>query len=52
MIKANNDQYFPALTGVRAIAAYMVFLHHYLPFTKEQIGVTAFDMVLNSIPIH
>lgn len=25
---------FPALTGVRAIAAYLVFLHHYTPFAS------------------
>jgi peptidoglycan/LPS O-acetylase OafA/YrhL len=46
------NQTFPALTGVRAIAAYMVFFHHYigqcfdgifLPIVKEfYTGVTIF----------
>ncbi|KAA9338905.1 acyltransferase family protein [Adhaeribacter soli] len=27
----NQNQYFPALTGVRALAAYLVFVHHVLP---------------------
>lgn len=31
-------QYFPALTGVRAIAAYLVFFHHYNPFSVERFG--------------
>jgi peptidoglycan/LPS O-acetylase OafA/YrhL len=47
-----NEQTFPALTGVRAVAAYMVFFHHYigtchtenfLSFVKEfYTGVTIF----------
>ncbi|HUS00834.1 MAG TPA: acyltransferase [Chitinophagaceae bacterium] len=50
-----NNTYFPSLTGVRAIAAYMVFIHHYRPFninyfSKEihfffnefHVGVTLF----------
>ena len=36
-----NDTYLPALTGVRAIAAYLVYLHHYNPFTE---GTLAFDI--------
>lgn len=28
----NSKRYFPALTGIRAIAAYMVFLFHFNPF--------------------
>jgi peptidoglycan/LPS O-acetylase OafA/YrhL len=28
----NKIVYFPALTGLRAIAAYLVFLHHFNPF--------------------
>ncbi|WP_019947787.1 acyltransferase family protein [Hymenobacter aerophilus] len=31
-------QYFPVLTGVRAIAAYMVFLSHDNPFLGEGLG--------------
>src|SRR5215212_9295842 len=30
-----SNTYFPSLTGVRAIAAYMVFMHHYRPFDKS-----------------
>lgn len=29
---------FPALTGIRIIAAYMVYLHHFNPFYKEKFG--------------
>ena len=29
---SQQARYFPALTGIRAIAAWMVFLHHYKPF--------------------
>ncbi len=29
-----TKQIYPALTGVRALAAYMVFLHHYNPFSE------------------
>ena len=52
MENKQNEQTFPALTGVRAIAAYMVFFHHYigtchtgifLSFVKEfYTGVTIF----------
>lgn len=47
-----NQQVVPALTGLRAVAAYMVFFHHYNPFSKGSflhqftaqwhIGVTLF----------
>ena len=47
-----TGQYIPALTGLRAIAAYLVFLHHYNPaptgtfahrlFAQGYIGVTIF----------
>lgn len=30
--------YFPALTGLRAISAYMVYVHHFHPFPEETIG--------------
>jgi peptidoglycan/LPS O-acetylase OafA/YrhL len=29
---ASNQKYFPALTGIRALAAYLVFVHHGNPF--------------------
>ncbi|MDO4225230.1 MAG: acyltransferase [Bergeyella zoohelcum] len=28
----NNKQFFPALTGFRAIAAWMIFVYHFFPF--------------------
>jgi len=33
-----NKVNFPALTGIRALAAFMVFIHHYNPFTIEIYG--------------
>jgi peptidoglycan/LPS O-acetylase OafA/YrhL len=45
-------QYFPSLTGFRAVAAWIVFAHHYNPFSRDRfisdvidegyIGVTLF----------
>jgi len=32
--------YFPALTGIRAIAAYMVFIYHYFPFNYSNLKGT------------
>ncbi len=34
LTKHKNDSYFKPLTGVRAIAAYMVYLHHLNPIPK------------------
>lgn len=39
-IKVSGKEYFPTLTGVRAIAAYMVFIHHHNPFTVDRFGQT------------
>ena len=33
-----NKVNFPALTGIRALAAFMVFIHHYNPFSIEFFG--------------
>ena len=33
-----NKVNFPALTGIRALAAFMVFIHHYNPFTIASFG--------------
>lgn len=41
MIK--NEKYFPALTGVRALAAYSVFVHHYRIFPKRIVGTRLFN---------
>lgn len=43
-MKDNND-YLPALTGVRAIAAYMVFIHHYQPLSANIIGSYLFNFI-------
>jgi peptidoglycan/LPS O-acetylase OafA/YrhL len=34
-----DKTYWPALTGVRAVAAFMVFIHHYNPFTPQICGL-------------
>ena len=33
-----NKVNFPALTGIRALAAFMVYIHHYNPFSIEFFG--------------
>ncbi|RDC61881.1 acyltransferase family protein [Adhaeribacter pallidiroseus] len=33
----NLKKYFPALTGLRAIAAYLVFFHHALPYPNSSV---------------
>jgi len=38
-----NKINFPALTGIRALAAFMVFVHHYNPFSIEVYGKYAHD---------
>ena len=38
-----NKQNFPALTGIRAIAAYMVFIHHKNPFKESYLGKSIHD---------
>jgi peptidoglycan/LPS O-acetylase OafA/YrhL len=38
MASTKNNSYFPALTGVRAIAAFMVFIYHYNPFNEKVFG--------------
>jgi peptidoglycan/LPS O-acetylase OafA/YrhL len=37
--------YFPALTGIRAISAYMVYIHHFHPFSEELIGRILFKIL-------
>lgn len=38
-----ENKHFSALTGIRAIAAYMVFIHHYNPFDEDFFGKSIFD---------
>lgn len=38
-----NQAYFKPLTGVRAIAAYLVFIHHFPPFLEQEIGSGLFN---------
>lgn len=40
-IQVNN--YFPALTGLRAIAAFMVYFHHFNPVSKNIFGLGIYD---------
>lgn len=44
-MRSTNANYFPALTGVRAIAAYMVFIHHYRPFPGYMVGKPLFNFL-------
>jgi peptidoglycan/LPS O-acetylase OafA/YrhL len=41
--KTNNKAFFPALTGMRAIAAYMVYIVHTDPFKVAVFGQQVFD---------
>ncbi|MFC6997216.1 acyltransferase family protein [Rufibacter roseus] len=47
----NRIQYFPALTGFRALAAYMVFLHHAMPETPYIGGFFRLFFVLSGFLI-
>jgi peptidoglycan/LPS O-acetylase OafA/YrhL len=38
MEHGNRQPIIPALTGIRAVAAYLVYLHHINPFSPEQFG--------------
>jgi len=38
-----NKINFPALTGIRALAAFMVYIHHYNPFSVEIFGKYTHD---------
>jgi len=38
-----EQRYFPPLTGVRAIAAFMVYIFHFNPFTPERFGHETFS---------
>lgn len=45
-----NTAYFPALTGIRAIAAYMVFIHHYIPEYAGKLNPILYG-ILNELHI-
>ncbi len=61
-ISTNPDRYFSSLTGLRAIAAYLVFIHHYNPgspgtiahqvFDQGYIGVTIFFVLSGFLIYH
>lgn len=38
MDQEGRQPIIPALTGIRAVAAYLVYLHHTNPFTEERFG--------------
>lgn len=38
-----NKVNFPALTGIRALAAFMVYIHHYNPFSVDVFGQYCHD---------
>lgn len=60
--KLKRERYVPALTGLRAVAAYLVFLHHYNPappdtfanwlFTQGYIGVSVFFVLSGFLMYH
>jgi peptidoglycan/LPS O-acetylase OafA/YrhL len=37
--------YFPALTGIRAISAFLVYIHHYQPFPEAWVGSNIFAIL-------
>ena len=36
-MKSINKTFFPALTGYRAIAAWIIFIYHFFPFNNPKI---------------
>lgn len=60
LMAAANDRYMPALTGVRALAAYLVFLHHYIVpggvlqgiMREGHVGVTMFFVLSGFLICH
>ena len=60
--KTKQERYVPALTGLRAIAAYLVFLHHYNPappdtfakrlFAQGYTGVSVFFVLSGFLIYH
>lgn len=47
MSVSNSSQYFKPLTGVRILAAYFVFIHHYKPFREYNINLSNFSQELH-----
>ena len=62
LYSTNAARYFPALTGLRAVAAYLVFLHHYNPalpntvayrlWAQGYIGVSVFFVLSGFLIYH
>ncbi|MFN5024636.1 MAG: acyltransferase family protein [Bacteroidota bacterium] len=46
----SNSTYFPSLTGIRAVAAYMVFIHHYIYLYVDKLNTTVYG-ILNELHI-
>lgn len=42
-VNLTSEHHIPALTGLRAIAAWMVFFHHF-PISSEYVGAVLFNM--------
>jgi len=40
---------FPAQTGIRSLATFMVYIHHYNPFSIEYFGKYTHDFLVNFI---
>jgi peptidoglycan/LPS O-acetylase OafA/YrhL len=50
-MSASNSNYFPALTGIRALAAYLVFFHHFFNPEKVPEGVYLPEFILGEMHI-
>lgn len=50
-IDPKPKQYYAALTGIRAVAAYMVFLHHFNPFRVKDISTNFMGTVFQEFHI-
>lgn len=49
-----EQRYFPSLTGIRAVAAFMVYIFHFNPFIPEKFGngvFSFFDQFNAGVPI-
>lgn len=42
---STNKQFFPALTGYRAIAAWLIFVYHFMPFNSDKYPKFAKEII-------